>query len=102
MNDEVCGMQINKVFYKLILSFWVWVTRHAKSAQNKKFVYLCNIQKSMGDEVAFLRSDKHKSFLRVGSITLGVRSQACTKYPKHKFPISQGKCEGLSSFFSCR
>ena len=98
----VCGMQINKVFYKLILSFWVWVTRHAKSAQNKKFVYLCNIQKSMGDEVAFLRSDKHKSFLRVGRITLGVRSQACTKYPKHKFPISQGKCEGLSSFFSCR
>ena len=38
----------------------------------------------MGDEVAFLRADKHDSFLRDDSDdTLGVRSQACTKYPKH-------------------
>ena len=36
-------MQINiEVFYKLILSFWVSVTRHAQSTQNK-FEYLCNI-----------------------------------------------------------
>ena len=31
-----------EVFYKLILSLWVCVTRHAESTQNK-FAYLCNI-----------------------------------------------------------
>ena len=36
-------MQINiKVFCMLILSFWLNVTRHAQSTQNK-FTYLCNI-----------------------------------------------------------
>ena len=34
----------------------------------------------MGDEVAFLPADKHKSFLQVDSITLGVQSQACPQY----------------------
>ena len=37
----------------------------------------------MGDEVEFLPGDKHKCFLKDGSITLGVISQ-----------ISQGKHEG--------
>ena len=37
-------MQINiEVFYKLILSFWVGVTRDARNTQNKKFAYLGNI-----------------------------------------------------------
>ena len=30
------------VFYKLILSFWVSVTKHSQSTQNR-FSYLCNI-----------------------------------------------------------
>ena len=34
-----------EVFYKLILSFCVCVTRHAKSTQNK-FPYLCNISRN--------------------------------------------------------
>ena len=39
----IFGMQINKeVFYKLILSIWVFVTRHAK---NKRFAYLCNVSR---------------------------------------------------------
>ena len=34
----VFGMQINiEVFYKLILSLWVCIVRHAQSTQNKKF-----------------------------------------------------------------
>ena len=34
----IFGMQIIiEVFYKLISSFWVCVTRHAQSTQNKKF-----------------------------------------------------------------
>ena len=36
----------------------------------------------------FLRADKRKSFLRVDIITLGILSQACSKYPNNKFAIS--------------
>ena len=39
------GMQINmEVFYKLILSFWLCITRHVQSTQNK-FAYLCSISR---------------------------------------------------------
>ena len=51
----------------------------------------------MGDEVDFLSTDKHKRFLQVDSITLGVHNQACPEYPKQQvqiFAISQGRCEG--------
>ena len=94
------GMQINiEVFYNLILSLWVYVTRHVQSTQNKKFAYLCNMsRKAFSDEVDFLRADKHENFLQVDSITLSVRSQTCAKYPEQQthnvFAISQGKREG--------
>ena len=59
----------------------------------------------MGDEVAFLPADKHKSFLQDGSITLGVISQTDPKYQKQSvyniFAISQWKHEGWSWFFAC-
>ena len=45
----------------------------------------------MGDEVEFLPTDKHKSFLQDGSITLGVISQTGPKYQKQSVAISQGK-----------
>ena len=38
----------------------------------------------MGDEIAFLAADKHKSFLKVGIITLDVHSQACPTYSKQQ------------------
>ena len=42
------GMQINiDFFYKLILSFWVRVTRYAQSTENKKFGYVCNISRKV-------------------------------------------------------
>ena len=37
-----------RVFYKLILSFWVFAIKHAHSSQNKKFVSLCNISRKAG------------------------------------------------------
>ena len=38
----IFGIQINiQVFYKLILPFWLRITWHAQSTQNK-FVYLCS------------------------------------------------------------
>ena len=38
----------------------------------------------MGDEVDFLPADKHKSLPQDDSITYGVRSQTCLKYPKQQ------------------
>ena len=40
-----------------------------------------------GCKVDFLPTNKHENFLQVDSSTLGLRSQACTKYP-NKFIIS--------------
>ena len=56
-----------KVFYKVILSFWVCIARLAENIQNKKFRYLCNISISRKtcDDVTFLPAVKHKSFLQV-------------------------------------
>ena len=53
----IFGMQVNiEVFYKFILSFWVCITRHAKSTQNKKFVYLWNVsRKAWGMKLIFCR-----------------------------------------------
>ena len=52
----------------------------------------------MGDEVYFWPANKHKRFLQVDNITLGVLSQACPKHPKQQvyniFTISQGKGKG--------
>ena len=54
----------------------------------------------MGGEVDFSLTDKHNIFLQIGSITLGVHSQACPKYPKQQvyniFAIYQGKRKGCS------
>ena len=46
MMKSIFGMQVNiEVFYKMILSFWVCIGRHAQSTQTKKFAYLCNISR---------------------------------------------------------
>ena len=57
----IFGMQINiKVFYKLILSFWVCATRHAQITQNNKFpISLQYLKKELSDEVDFLHAGKH-------------------------------------------
>ena len=79
----IFGVQINiKVFYKLILSFWVCVARLVQSIQNKKFAYLCNIsRKTWAMKLPFCLQI-NKIFLQVDSIFSGVQSQACPKYPK--------------------
>ena len=54
MMKFICGMQINiEVFYKLILSFWMCVARHAHATENK-FAYLCTIsRKTWGMKLIF-------------------------------------------------
>ena len=99
VNDEVYFWHADKHRSLLLVdtSNWGFVTRHAQSTQNK-FAYLQYLQKSVDDDVDFLPADKHESFPQVDSITLGVRSQACTKYPKQQvyniFAISQRRREG--------
>ena len=45
------------------------------------------LQKSMRSEVEFLPAYKHKNFLQVDSITLGVHSKVCPKYQNNNLTI---------------
>ena len=80
MNYEVyffC-MQINMdVSSKVILSFWVSVTRHAQSTQNK-FAYLCNISiKAWGMKLIFCLQINPKVFYKmIVSLCVCVARQA--------------------------
>ena len=79
-----------------MLSFWVCATRHAKITPKKKFAYLCVSLENHGGKVDFLPANKYENFLQVDSITLGLCSQTCPKYPKQVyniFVIRQGKRE---------
>ena len=80
----IFGVQINiEVFCKFVL-FWVCVTRHAQSTQNKKFAYFCSIlSKAWGMKLIFCLQIKTKIFNKM-IISLGVRSQACWKYPSQQ------------------
>ena len=58
-----------------------------------------------GGEVDILPENEHKVFLHVDSITLGLHSQACPKYPKQVyniFVIYQENREGWTWFFAYR
>ena len=69
--------------YKLLLSFWVWVTMKAQSTQTSKFtISLQYLKENVKDEVDFLPADKHQRFLQIDSIILGVCEQTCPNYPK--------------------
>ena len=77
-------LQINtKVFYKMIPSFWVCLTRVTQSTQNNKFAISLQYLKENGKiEVDFLLADKRQRFLQIDTIILGVCGQACPNYPK--------------------
>ena len=66
-NDEVYFWHINiKVFYKLILSFWVCVSRHTQNTQNTNFAYLCNIsRKALGVKLIFCLHINTKVFYKL-------------------------------------
>ena len=54
-------LQINRnIFYKLKVSLWVCVAKHAQSTQNNKFaISLQYLKENVKDEVDFLPVDKH-------------------------------------------
>ena len=82
------GMKINnKVFYKLILSFWVCVTRYTKSTQNK-FAYFSNISRKAWEMKLIFHLQMNRSFLQVVSITLGNLAQYAQSTQNNKFTVS--------------
>ena len=58
-------MQISvKVYCKFIQKLLMMMVKHSKSSQNSKFaMFLQYLQKEVRDEVDFVRTDKHQSFL---------------------------------------
>ena len=61
-------MQINiEIFYKLILSFWLSVTRHAQSTPNK-FAYLCHISIKAWVKLIFCLQINIKVFYKMISL----------------------------------
>ena len=67
----IFGIQINMgVFYKLILSFWVCVTKHAQSTQNNNFAISLQYLQDVSDQNDFLHVDKHKGLLQIDTMIL--------------------------------
>ena len=89
MMKFIFGIQINKVFYKLILSFWVDISRYAQSTQNKVYIFAITPE-NIGDGTDFLPADKHKSFqhfehqnfVQRDTIFIDGYDQAFSKYSK--------------------
>ena len=72
-----------EVFYKLIVSLWAFIVRHAQSTKNNKSVIsLQCMKKNVKDEVDFLPADKHQIIFQIDSIVLGVCVKTCPNYPK--------------------
>ena len=65
-------LQMNvKGFFKLLLSFYVCVTRHTQITQDSKFaVSLQYLKKELSDEVDFLHAGKHEILLQIDSMIL--------------------------------
>ena len=100
MNHEVYFLHADKHW---ILSFWVIVTRHAQSTQNK-FAYLCNISiKAWGMKLSFCLQINTKVFYKM--VVSLVISQTSPKYQKQSvyniFAIFHGKHEWWNWFFAC-
>ena len=75
MMKFIFGMKINMdIIYKLILSLWVCVARHAQSTQSNKFVISVQyLKENVNDEVDSLPANKHQRFLQSDTIILGVK-----------------------------
>ena len=81
MMTSIFGMQINiNVFYKLIVSFWICVARHAQITQNKKLASLQYLQKNVGDEIIFCQQTDTNVLYKL--VVLLCVCLCSPKYPK--------------------
>ena len=72
-----------KVFYKLIVSLGVYVSKHAQSTQNSKFaISLQYLKYGLKDKGGFSPADKYQRFLQIDFIILGVCGQTCPSHQK--------------------
>ena len=74
MGDQVVFcLQINtKAFFKMIVSLWVCVVRHAQSIGKTKItISLEYLNENVKDEVDFLPAHKCQRFLQSDTIILG-------------------------------
>ena len=90
MMKFIFGRERNiKIFYKLILSFWVCISRHAQSTQNKKFAYLCTIsRKTRGMKLFFYLQINAKVFDKVIVSFWICVTRLAQSTPNNKFAIS--------------
>ena len=71
MINLIFCLQINKGFFKLLLSFYVCVARHPRITQNNKFaVSLQYLKKELSDEVDLLHAGEHENLLRIDGMIL--------------------------------
>ena len=76
-------LQISKnVFFKMIVSSWVCLARHAQSTQEKFTIPLKYIKENVKDEVDFWPADKRRTFLQCDTTIWGVCGQTYANYPK--------------------
>ena len=82
-------MYINiEVFYKLILSFWVCIVKHAQITQNK-FAYLCNIsRRTWGMKLIFCLEINIKVFHKLIVLCWVCISRHAQSTQNNKFAIS--------------
>ena len=79
-------LQLNiKGFFKLILSFYVRVARHAHITQsNKVAISLQYIKKKVSDEIDFSHEDKHESSLQIDTIIFDGDGLTFPKIPQNQ------------------
>ena len=75
MDDEVVLLPADN--YKVLVSFWICVSRLAQSTQNNKSaISLQYLKENEKNEVVSLLSDKHQRFFQIDTIILGVARHA--------------------------
>ena len=78
-----CLQKNIKNLFKLILSSYVCVARHAQITQNNKFyISLQYLKKKVSDEVDFLHAEKDESYLQIDIMIFDGDGQAFPKFPK--------------------
>ena len=77
-----CLKMNTNIFYKLIVSLWICVARHAQSTQNKLTIYFQYLMENMKNELDFLHADECQRFPQTAIIILVVRGQACPNHPE--------------------
>ena len=93
MTDELYFWHVDKhlpqikLFYKLIPLFWLRITRHVQSTQNK-FAYLCSIsKKSWGVYLIFCLQIKTRSFYKLIVSSRVCKARHVQSTRKNKFTI---------------